>query len=528
VPASARPCPGPFHNVMVFRVPMARPVQGLRICLGVALLGAVLAKGAGPGKVYLELLNKGQSYMRRAHESEVPLADGGHGAPDGSPATAPVPRRGTVPQVLAPEAPGVPGLPGVRRPANDSSTTEDPSRFIVVSNSNDTFASEQLGKQPHVRPPVLGGPATQGLRCVNCLLAVSACVLIYFARVRPCSAGAGGLRSGVLGIESGFQIAIFLAYVAFSCTHMFLQRRAGATGYSVVSATIVIYALKCLCALCMYIAKGGRGFYALLEPTGGARFGRIPTCMLTLLPGGCLGCYDALSFLSLSALDPVTYQIVLHMRLVFIALLWQFTFRRQLTSTQWFALLLFAVASTTKGIEQIRDFGPDVHRGLHIALFQILMAVFGNVMTECLLKEVPVATDLLNTCLYFQGLVVLLVVVCVTNGGPSAVHSTLLAPRAWKELISDPWMISSIVCMVMFGIVTAYFLRELSNLLKELSACFVIVASAFVEWVLLGASSCTMLGLQAVALAILAVGVYNAEPLESRKSPGGGGRPRAR
>mmetsp|Transcript_47186 Transcript_47186/g.109117 ORF Transcript_47186/g.109117 Transcript_47186/m.109117 type:complete len:498 (-) Transcript_47186:66-1559(-) len=396
-------------------------------------------------------------------------------------------------------------------------TSEPNSTQTFVLLRSEKPQDEQWRQLQQRRAILLDLLISQGLRCFNALLAVAACVLIYFARVRPGPRGTAGSRRCWPGVENSFQIAVFAAYVIFSCTHMFLQRRAGSTGYSVISATIVIYAVKCLCAFFMYVCKGGRDFMALLEPTGGPRFGRVPTCLLTLVPGGCLGCYDALSFMSLAALDPVTYQIVLHMRLVLIALLWQFTFKRQLTATQWFALLLFAVASTTKGVEQVKELGVAVQRGLHIAFVQIVMAVSGNVMAECLLKEVPVHTDLLNTCLYLQGLAVLLVVVCVTHGGPAAVHAVLLAPAAWKELVADPWMLSSILCMAIFGIVTAYFLRELSNLLKELSACFVIISSAVVEWGVLGSSSCTMLGVQAVVLAILAVGVYNAEPLESRK-----------
>mmetsp|Transcript_21764 Transcript_21764/g.61784 ORF Transcript_21764/g.61784 Transcript_21764/m.61784 type:complete len:513 (+) Transcript_21764:51-1589(+) len=501
---------------MTWRLPAAGP--GLRPCLRLALFcpavtHAVATTSATESMVPVELRNRGSNIVRRSPGAASVIEDS-----DGdTTARAARTRRGP-PQALAPEEAGAPDAQSGRRPGNDTvPTIPDVLPFRVVRAANSTFAGERPAAPPLAKPPLLGTPATQGLRCFNCLLAVGASALIYRSRVRPASAVAGSASRGILGIENGFQIAIFFTYVAFSCTHMFLQRRAGTTGYSVVSATIVVYSLKCLAALLMYLCRGGRDFSALLEPAGGARFGRVPTCVLTLIPGGCLGGYDALSFLSLAALDPVTYQITMHLRLVFIALLWQFTFHRQLSSTQWFALLLFTMASTTKGLEQMREIGWAVHAGLRIVLLQILMAAGGNVMAECLLKEVPVPTDLLNTCLYFQGLVVLLVVVCVTQGGPAAVHSTLLAPRAWKELISDPWMTSSILCMTMFGIVTAYFLRELSSLLKELSACFVIVASAVVEWCLLGSSPCTMLGMQAVVLAILAVGVYNAEPLDTKK-----------
>jgi len=369
----------------------------------------------------------------------------------------------------------------------------------------------------------------QALQLTNAILAVGAFLVIYGLRVRPRKYSSASAQSCVTqeepwcrfwGIETQFQMAIFIAYVAFSCTHLFLQHRAGSSGYSAISATVLIYAAKFLVALMMHAVRGDGNFSALFQPAGGPIFGRIPTCILTLIPGACLGGYDAISFFSLAALDPVTYQIMLHVRLVFIALLWQATFRRQLSAPQWFALILFSMASATKGLDQVKEIGTvATSHGLAFAFTQILLAVIGNVLAEFLLKEVPVATDLLNSCLYFQGLVVLLTVAWARQGH-AALWDTLLGPPAWKALWADPWMLGSILCLTAFGIVTAYFLRELSNLLKELSACFVIVSSAAVEWGVLGASPCTLLGAQAVVLAILAVGVYNAEPLRIGEARG--------
>merc|ERR1719310_1263354 len=77
-------------------------------------------------------------------------------------------------------------------------------------------------------------------------------------------------------------------------------------------------------------------------------------------------------------------------------------------------------------------------------------------------------------------------------------------------------MILSIICMVAFGIVTAYLLRELSNILKELSTAIVIIAVAVVEWFVLHSSSCSFLGIQAVALAAMAIVLYSMDPVAGR------------
>lgn len=496
--------------------------------LRVVTVGALLLRGF---TVEVELLSEGQALLRlqdpisTGNESHVQVAleinDSGQsllvgGMPEIF--AMRIKKSGAGQQILNVEGPGSVGLtePSSTPQTNGTSVNDSMPRVRKEPRPNMTSTQGLLAQHLEFGASLI---RDLHLYVFNTMLAFAACVLIYMLRMRPRPNEAQGTcerQENFLGIETSFQMAVFVMYVFFSCTHLFLQHRAGSTGYSTVSATILIYLAKFLCALFMHLCKGDTDFSALLEPTGGPIFGRVPTCVLTLLPGACLGGYDALSFLSLAALDPVTYQVVLHTRLVFIALLWQFTFRRQLSATQWFALVLFAAASATKGLEQIKEVGVAADRGLLIALVQIILAVSGNVMAEFLLKEVPVPTDLLNACLYLQGLLALLAA-AAWAGGANGVILGLLAPSAWKALLADPWMLSSVACMTAFGIVTAYFLRELSNLLKELSACFVIIVSAAVEWGLLGSSPCTGLAVQSVILAVLAVGVYNAEPLSNRR-----------
>jgi hypothetical protein len=56
----------------------------------------------------------------------------------------------------------------------------------------------------------------------------------------------------------------------------------------------------------------------------------------------------------------------------------------------------------------------------------------------------------------------------------------------------------------------------MSCILKELAGCCVTVVSAVLEWGILSSSPCTIVGMQSVLVAIMALMVYNVDPLAAR------------
>eukprot|EP00747_Dinoflagellata_sp_TGD_P165241 gnl/TRDRNA2_/TRDRNA2_186264_c0_seq1.p1 gnl/TRDRNA2_/TRDRNA2_186264_c0~~gnl/TRDRNA2_/TRDRNA2_186264_c0_seq1.p1 ORF type:complete len:485 (+),score=78.79 gnl/TRDRNA2_/TRDRNA2_186264_c0_seq1:45-1499(+) len=363
------------------------------------------------------------------------------------------------------------------------------------------------------------------LTVLNAVLALSALAILWYGYKKSSShlpgSGSSTERVPLFGLQTSMQAWIFIAYVGFSCSHMFLQAKAGSTGYSVVSATAIIYLLKLVVALCMFCINGGSSMSDLFKPSNG-RFGRVPVIMLPVIPAVLMAIGDTMSFVCLSRLDPVTYQVVLHLRIVTVAIAWQYVFSKRLSSTQWFSLLLFVAAGTEKSWDDISK--RDDVETFHAVLFGLTMVSIGtftNIATEVLLKEVHLSTDLLNACLYGEAFVSLLVGVNFVSshtGAASAslpIFAELLSAAAWKKLAADPWMMASIICLTLFGITTAYFLRELSNVLKELSTCFVIVMTGIVQWFVLRTSTPTELGVQVVVIAVLALIVYNQNPLKS-------------
>jgi len=323
--------------------------------------------------------------------------------------------------------------------------------------------------------------------------------------------------AGFLGLETFQQVAIFVSYIALSVAHLFLQQRAGKSGYSIISATILIYFIKIVVSFVMFLCRGDltAGFSTLSAP-GCARFGKVPACILPMVPGGLLATYDALSFLSLVNMDPVTYKIFVHMRLVLLGFLWQWAFQQKLSAPQWLALLLFVAASITKGVEQVTGTDTGFRIGIIIVSIQIVVGAVASVASEVLLKEMPMPIDLVNTCTYFWGLVVIANMMLMSQG-PAALYSELLSPAAWNKLLVDPYMIGSIVCLAAIGVVTAYLIKGLSNIVKELSGGFVIIITTILQWLFAGVSIINGFSMMGVIVALFGIGVYSTDPLSNPK-----------
>jgi len=319
-----------------------------------------------------------------------------------------------------------------------------------------------------------------------------------------------------LGATTSLQVAVFLGYICLSTSHGFLQQRSGTTGYSFIAAAITIWIAKCVVSFAMFVSKNDlqTGLATLFAP-GCSRYGKVPAFILPMIPGCLLACYDALSFSSLTALDPATYQILLNSRILVVCLLWSVMFKRKLSNNQWLVFLLLFAACITRGLDRIQVMGTSVGSGIATVIAQVSISAFASVLSEVLLKEMPMPTDLINFCTYFWGLVVLAVTLLYQHGY-DALYSEWLSPASWAKLQGDPWMIASIVCLTAFGIITAYLIKELSNIVKELSRGFVIVACAVVDCFLVGRSARTPAGIVGVILAILGICLYSIEPLRNQ------------
>jgi len=144
------------------------------------------------------------------------------------------------------------------------------------------------------------------------------------------------------------------------------------------------------------------------------------------------------------------------------------------------------------------------------------MGAIANVLSEVLLKEMAMPTDLINACTYFWGLV-WLVIAMVWQRGANALYLDLLSAAAWAKLYADPCMIGAICCFTVWGIVCAYLLKELSNIVKELAQAFVIIVSTVLQWQLMVNATITSMGTRSVSMAVLGIFVFSTDPLQHNR-----------
>jgi len=103
-------------------------------------------------------------------------------------------------------------------------------------------------------------------------LALCACWVISSAW---CSLSS--VRFRFLGLTTFLQVVLLLSFIAFGVGHVFVMQRAGTTGYSLISATILIYVGKCVVSFLMFLGRTDlkAGFSTLGAP-GCTRFGKVP------------------------------------------------------------------------------------------------------------------------------------------------------------------------------------------------------------------------------------------------------------
>jgi hypothetical protein len=364
----------------------------------------------------------------------------------------------------------------------------------------------------HSYSSVVSDRAMVGISAADFVLACCACWVIFLWWRSEIS-----MQTPFLGLTTFPQCVLLLSFVGFAAGHTFIMQRAGTTGYSVISATILIYIAKCVISFSMFLCRTDlkAGFDSLLAP-GCTRFGRLPGCILPMIPGGLLASGDCLTFLGLANLDPVTFLIFMNLRTVFVGISWEFMFRRKLSATQWLALLLFMVAGITKGVDRAHAMAAGgLQTGICITIIKSSTGALALVFAEVLLKEMTMPTDLVNTCTYLWGLA-WLVIVMLCGGGASTLYSTLLSATAWSKLRADPWMIGSICCLVVWGIISAYLLKHLSVIVKESAQAVVIVISVALQWFLSGNSAITTMGMMGMSMAVLGICVYSIDPLQHR------------
>ena len=101
--------------------------------------------------------------------------------------------------------------------------------------------------------------------------------------------------------------------------------------------------------------------------------------------------YNWLSFVNLNLFDPASFKVLINMRILFSAVLFQLFFSRSLGWTKWVALVLLMIGCAVNQIEGDLNLTASIYSIGFVAL-QAFTSSLAGVYSEVLLKKVRACT----------------------------------------------------------------------------------------------------------------------------------------
>eukprot|EP00440_Ansanella_granifera_P050680 gb/GFBE01054930.1/.p1 GENE.gb/GFBE01054930.1/~~gb/GFBE01054930.1/.p1 ORF type:complete len:933 (+),score=141.91 gb/GFBE01054930.1/:1-2799(+) len=316
-------------------------------------------------------------------------------------------------------------------------------------------------------------------------------------------ASGSGIGRGSFSLWRASHVAAFVAHLVLSITRAFLQHLAGGTGYALLAACVLAYWGKLSWAAGKVHLSGRLSF-----PPGGLS----RPVLLAASPGACLAIGDWFSCISLLTLDPASYVLVVQVRIVLGAVVWRLA-SFGYSNIQWLALSVLGAAVTIKAFNPDSD-RVDLPQGVCAALFQVALVILASALSNASVG-VQLQRDVMNMYAHIAGLAALLVLfACTAPLWP--LHDPFFVIReAFWQLSQNPWLLTSVVCMIFIGILETDLLPVQSDVADEIgSGCIISVTSLLQWWVLQWEGGAT--DVQALILAMLALGTYFAEPTRMR------------
>lgn len=243
-----------------------------------------------------------------------------------------------------------------------------------------------------------------------------------------------------------------------------------------------------------------------------------------LIPAGMYALADVLMIVNLRSFDPATLYLLLELKVVMVAILYQILFKRVLSYLHWLALLLVTSGCVLKAFDaaSAEDKGngenstantiphPTFFNYMLIAL-HILLTTFAGVFNEKLLKEKAlICINLQNMFLYFDGILFLTlgILAGVSEHRPI---TDALSPTSLEALFAQPSTVTMTVIMSVAGIVTSRFLNIYDSIQKSVAVALVVVTLPCLSH-LFFATPITAKTICSILMVVFGMHVYNSQP----------------
>eukprot|EP01094_Clydonella_sp_ATCC50884_P029911 TRINITY_DN9554_c0_g1_i1.p1 TRINITY_DN9554_c0_g1~~TRINITY_DN9554_c0_g1_i1.p1 ORF type:complete len:280 (+),score=92.79 TRINITY_DN9554_c0_g1_i1:355-1194(+) len=213
--------------------------------------------------------------------------------------------------------------------------------------------------------------------------------------------------------------------------------------------------------------------------------------------------YNSLFFFNLIHFDPVSYRVLINMRIIWSGVLFQVFFAKSLGWKRWIALFLLMVGCAVNQLTPDFELTTNMYY-LGTIVFQSLTSSFGGVYSEVLLKkDIDISINIKNMYLYFFSIV-------FNSAFIAAMRPSTLAPsQFFVGYTSLTWCI--VVVGALCGFTTALFLRHLNILLKEYAHSGEMFLTAVLSAMFFGQEIDVRL-VVSMLLVCLSVVIYNRSP----------------
>lgn len=239
--------------------------------------------------------------------------------------------------------------------------------------------------------------------------------------------------------------------------------------------------------------------------------------MLYLIPATLYCFCNNLVFANLLTFDPTTYYLLLQLRIVVTAILFQYIFKNRLSNTQWVSLLILMGGCMLKQLNigaTDAPFGKNTHGfdlsvGTVLILVQIASSCIAGVYTEYLIKREGSDVDIFvqNIFMYVDSIVLNAAALLVRG------DSLNLVP-----LFADAHILVLVVNNATVGIITSLFLKSMNSILKTIANAIELLLTAILCYLLFGfpihANTIAAIGVVAYALYL-----YSSNPVTNITTP---------
>eukprot|EP01064_Diplonema_japonicum_P015823 TRINITY_DN2374_c1_g2_i1.p1 TRINITY_DN2374_c1_g2~~TRINITY_DN2374_c1_g2_i1.p1 ORF type:complete len:328 (+),score=71.57 TRINITY_DN2374_c1_g2_i1:55-1038(+) len=321
----------------------------------------------------------------------------------------------------------------------------------------------------------------------------------------------------ILGLDTPVKKSIFFVYMGLWSALRLLtynsKQDPDFQGYNETSLLLFVCITKLAIAVSMYLKSDGNLNKLVEEAKENG-----PLFLKYFLPAASYVVYDNLTFVNLTYTDPVTYVILMQMRLVVTGLFWSFAFGKKLNRNQWIAIAILTSACCLQKGPDLYSMKMDVV-SLGLIGMQIAFGVFSSIFNEILLKEKGSAgVNLQNIFMYVHsiGCNFVWLLLCPSKAVCKGNFWTAMDAENLK-VIFHPKVLPIGIILASIGIVTSLFIKHLDSIRKTIASAIEIFVDAGLSW-LIFSIPINMNTVGAIVLASSGVVMYS-RPVPTKEDP---------